>query len=298
MAKDIHEALGRTVSIIGGSDIGAAPKLVVNPDLLSGEGGIAVLPGATAFFAEAFRRASAQTTDPAQRSLLAYKIAAELAAEKEKKAAMPTPAPAPVPRPAKKQSATAPRRAVASDPRIDQLCTTVAALQSAVSQLVTPAATAVAAIPTPQPKEAAPETMSTKNAVAFVEDAFSKLGIPGLGPAPKKPEFRVEFELAELGRMQARYHWVGVHADCVFLVYDTRFEFGTLFEPPVLGRDRPVTLRIRTDNGDTEFRVASLDLTHPFGVFYIISLPIVEEVPLSRQQHSQLFSSPETEHGI
>jgi len=110
---------------------------------------------------------------------------------------------------------------------------------------------------------------------AVVQDAFAQLGIPGLGAVARKPEFKVEFNLGEFGRMQARYHWVGVHNDCVFLVYDTRFEYGMLFEPPVLGTERPLRIKIMADDGHKEFSVVSVDLLHPFGVFYIISLPIV-----------------------
>lgn len=160
---------------------------------------------------------------------------------------------------------------------------------AAVSANAQTAATAVA--------QAEPHTgMSETQAVGFVKNEFSKLGIPGLSPIATRPEFRVEFELGGLGKMQARYHWVGIHNNNLYLVYDSRFEYGTLFEPPVLGAENPITINVYADNGVNSVRAASMDIVHPFGVFYMITLPIVEK--LSQPPAMQPMRQPSQQQGI
>jgi len=326
--SDIHAALGKSAAIVGVNVERIVPQVCVDPvNLDTGEGGIAISTTDPAIFAQAYKQACAETTEPKERTLRTYRIAAKLAASKKE-----TPMPAPAPRTASvkqpqpgvankrnpKPSQQAPAPSAAD--RLYRLERMLLRTQDMLQQLL-PAPTeekvpeerapVVCQEYTELPSTSTPDAtmMPQSKAVAFVEDSFDKLGIPGLGPVAKKPEFRVEFDLGDLGRMQARYHWVGVHAGCIFLVYDTRFEYGMLFEPPVLGSDRPIIVRTKADTGPNEFKVVSLDLVHPFGIFYIINLPIVEETPLPRPQALEnnpalmrmpeaLYSKPENDHGF
>jgi hypothetical protein len=56
------------------------------------------------------------------------------------------------------------------------------------------------------------------------------------GPIPTKPQYEVFFELPEAGTINARYHSVEEGIGCLVLVYDTRYEDGSQYSPPKLGR--------------------------------------------------------------
>lgn len=120
---------------------------------------------------------------------------------------------------------------------------------------------------------------------AQLDHDFSSLKIPKLGPTATKPNFRVQFDLGELGKQEAWYHWINEHDDCLFLIYDTRFEYGIRYSPPNLGPDKPI--RIRLPDHRKEYNVYSMDFSHPFGVFYITSLIIVKA-----GQHRQMPGAP------
>lgn len=132
-----------------------------------------------------------------------------------------------------------------------------------------------------QQKQPAPEIKSNvytqDQVIEALRVGYSKLGIPNLAPDAKKPTFRVEFDLGPAGKQEAWYHWVGEHNDCLFLIYDQRFEYGLRYSPPFLGFDNPIKVRLPDHN--KEYRVISLDLTHPFGVFYITNL-ILDREPI------------------
>lgn len=104
---------------------------------------------------------------------------------------------------------------------------------------------------------------------------FASLGIPNLGPVAAKPTIRVQFDLGALGKQEAWYHWLVENDGCLFLIYDTRFEYGIRYTPPNLGQNQP--LKIVLPDYKKKYSVYSLDFTHPFGVFYITNLVILDE---------------------
>jgi hypothetical protein len=129
----------------------------------------------------------------------------------------------------------------------------------------------------PEKVVAAPvDAMFTQSqAVEAIKQGFSGLGIPGLGPEPNKPKFRVQFDLGPAGKQEAWYHWVSEHDGGLFLVYDTRFEYGMRYVPPSLGMRTPIKVRLPDHN--KEYVVYSMDFTHPFGVFFITNLIVAND---------------------
>lgn len=119
------------------------------------------------------------------------------------------------------------------------------------------------------------ETYTKAQAVAAIKQGFELLGIPNLGPEPTKPKFRVQFDLGPAGKQEAWYHWVGEHDGCLFLIYDTRFEYGMRYSPPNMGMSTPINIRLPDHN--RSYRVYSMDFCHPFGIFYITNLIVVDD---------------------
>jgi hypothetical protein len=119
------------------------------------------------------------------------------------------------------------------------------------------------------------EMMTKRQAVDLLQGSFEELKIPGLQPIAAKPKFRVIFHLGDAGTHTAWYHWVGTHNKGLFLIYDTRFEYGMQYTPPNLGPNRSFKIEI-PDNNAT-YAVYSLDFVHPFGVFEIVNLVIADE---------------------
>lgn len=103
---------------------------------------------------------------------------------------------------------------------------------------------------------------------------FETLHIPFVtGPKPEKARRRVYFEYPGMGRQAANYHAVVAADDVVVLVYDTRYEDGSQFEPPALSPDVVVLLHV--SNGAKEatvYRVASMGLTFKLGVLDFVVL--------------------------
>jgi hypothetical protein len=125
-------------------------------------------------------------------------------------------------------------------------------------------------------EESAEEAMMPKReAVDLLNGAFAELKIPGLEPVPAKPKFRVIFNLGDAGTHTAWYHWVGKHNNGLFLIYDTRFEYGMQYIPPNLGAQR--SIKVDIPSNDASYNVYSLDFVHPFGVFDIINLVVADE---------------------
>lgn len=117
-----------------------------------------------------------------------------------------------------------------------------------------------------------------QEAVAAIKQGFASLGIPNLTHQANKPTFRVQFDLGSIGKQEAWYHWVSEHSGGLFLVYDTRFEYGIRYSPPNLGPQQTITVNL-PDHGKS-YQVYSIDFTHPFGVFSITNLMLVEKTPI------------------
>ena len=137
------------------------------------------------------------------------------------------------------------------------------------------------------------ELMPKREAVDLLNDAFDALKIPGLQPIAAKPKFRVIFNLGDAGTHTAWYHWVGTHSNGLFLIYDTRFEYGMQYVPPTLGVGR--SIRVDIPDNDASYNVYSLDFVHPFGVFDIVNLVIAEE-PVSSKPNQTMTDAMSPEY--
>lgn len=118
-------------------------------------------------------------------------------------------------------------------------------------------------------------TFSREQVHKVVQQSFETLGIPRLGPAPTKPSYFVEFDMGRLGRLTARYHWVGVHGQGLFLIYDRRYELGTEYVPPNLGKE---VFTVNCPEQNKSFKVQNPGFVHPFGKLLIINLVIKDDV--------------------
>ena len=126
----------------------------------------------------------------------------------------------------------------------------------------------------PESDEPVESMMPKREAVDLLNESFAALKIPGLEPVAGKPKFRVIFNLGDAGTHTAWYHWVGTHGNGLFLIYDTRFEYGMQYVPPNLGVNR--SIRVDIPDNDASYDVYSLDFVHPFGVFDIVNLVVAE----------------------
>lgn len=151
------------------------------------------------------------------------------------------------------------------------------------------------AVPDPRIEEAVepePEPVTTR-AATFTQDdvlkalrtGFDTLGIPDLGPEPEKPQHKVTFDLGLAGKITSWYHWVNQQDQGLFLVYDTRFEYGTVYEPPNLGKD--TVIRVTHSSGN-EYYVHSLGFTNNFGVFSIVNLVLANKPQIVDMSESEM----------
>ena len=128
---------------------------------------------------------------------------------------------------------------------------------------------------TVQPKRKPDDMVSKQDVTKLIEQILGSLQIPDLQPKAAKPKHRVAFAIPGAGQVSAFYHWVLIENGGVFLVYDTRFEHGMLYEPPDLGR---VAMRIKiTSPADAskdayECTCLSTGVSVQFGCFMLIWL--------------------------
>lgn len=91
------------------------------------------------------------------------------------------------------------------------------------------------------------------------------------GPLGTKPKVSVTFELEDGTSFASRFHDVLDEPRCVVLVYDTRYEDGTQFLPPV-SVTRKLTVAFAAGKTQKSYRVGSLGLTYSHGVLDYILL--------------------------
>lgn len=95
----------------------------------------------------------------------------------------------------------------------------------------------------------------------------------------QKPGRNVVFSWTDGGVMSCRYHEVVLGDGCLVLVYDTRYEDGMQWIPPVLNDRGTIKVSVRGDSGKQEYTVASLGLSFTLGCMDVIVLPLVGEQP-------------------
>jgi hypothetical protein len=97
---------------------------------------------------------------------------------------------------------------------------------------------------------------------------FESLELPFVrGPLPEKAKKQVIFEIPGAGRHMARFHDIIVSKECIVLVYDTRYEEGQQYEPPVLD-NQVIKLHVPKDKKNyTTYNVSSMGFSYTFGVF-------------------------------
>ncbi len=101
------------------------------------------------------------------------------------------------------------------------------------------------------------------------------------GPIAHKARVKVIFEIPNAGRQMASFHAVIESAECVVLVYDTRFEDGQQYDPPDMD-ETPISLHVPSLK--KTFQVSSMGLTYPFGVFDHIVLVKHKEEQLDYEE--------------
>lgn len=100
---------------------------------------------------------------------------------------------------------------------------------------------------------------------------FESLKLPYvLGPKGVKPRRQVFFELPGIGNHAVRYHDVIVGKNNLTLVYDTRYEDGDMYVPPETGENE---ISVHVPHLKKTFKVSSVGLTFPLGVFDLVVLP-------------------------
>lgn len=119
------------------------------------------------------------------------------------------------------------------------------------------------------PQEASPVLQTATPVISSTGFSPERLfGISFLSEAPQKPTVEVQFILGLLGTLATRYHAVIVEGSCMVLVYDTRFDYGVQFEPPVLN-DTPITIKL---NSKTSYTCNSLGLQFKLGCLQCVVL--------------------------
>lgn len=137
----------------------------------------------------------------------------------------------------------------------------------------------------PEPVKTQAATFSQDDVLKALRTGFDTLGIPDLGPEPEKPQHKVTFDLGLAGKITSWYHWVSQQDQGLFLVYDTRFEYGTVYEPPNLGKD--TVIRVTHSSGN-EYYVHSLGFTNNFGVFSIVNLVLANKPQIVDMSESEM----------
>lgn len=108
---------------------------------------------------------------------------------------------------------------------------------------------------------------------------FETLGIKWLaGPVPLKPKVRTVLDMgANIGKIQTYYHDVIDSESNVALIYDTRYEEGQQYLPPMLNT-KPIMLHVPSLK--MKIPVCSMGFTFSFGVFDVVLLvKPTEEAP-------------------
>lgn len=100
---------------------------------------------------------------------------------------------------------------------------------------------------------------------------FSSLDIPNLGPEAAKPTNKIVFHSPQ-GRMACYYHWVLEDDNTLFLVYDSRFEFGLVFTPPLNGAAQAEPIRVTSPTSGLDMLCHPHGFDFDFGCFKIIGL--------------------------
>lgn len=99
---------------------------------------------------------------------------------------------------------------------------------------------------------------------------FETLKMPYVsGPVGLKAKRRVFFDFGGTGKQSAFYHDVIESNSCVALVYDTRYENGTQFEPPDL---EDAKIQLAVPHMKKTFQVSSMGFSFSMGVFDVIVL--------------------------
>jgi hypothetical protein len=147
---------------------------------------------------------------------------------------------------------------------------------AAVPELVAAAPVAAATAPAVQQPVKQADATYTADAVAeVIGKAFGSLKVPSLGFESHKPKHRVLFDLGAAGMQAAWFHWVTVEDNGVFLIYDTRFQYGNEYYPPNTGTETPITVDLPDQN--LRYSCYSAGFTHNFGVFRVVCLFRVDE---------------------
>jgi hypothetical protein len=236
---------------------------------LSNEGGFSFDPQTITpeISSLAWRRAAAFTSDPKRRTIEAYRQMQILTDEISDKNKLPTEQVKAADMVKPETAATAPRTDKPTNVKRKKI-----SIDTIVSKVIDALGEKIK-LNTEPPRPAIVEQRPiTEQKEGSKAEVFSVLGIPGLSPTPNKPSFRVQFDLGHLGKQEAWYHWVVEHEGCLFLIYDTRFEFGIRYSPPNLGAGTPMRVSLPAQN--KSYTVYSMDLNHPFGVFHIVNLII------------------------
>ena len=117
--------------------------------------------------------------------------------------------------------------------------------------------------------DAKPAAVISRESV--ISEAFAKLEIPFLtADVPSKPCFTVYFEFDQFGTLSSKYHQVIDSKQCLVLVYDTRFEYGQQYLPPVLDINQPVTVGVQATG--VNYQVASVGLSWTMGCLDFVLL--------------------------
>jgi len=104
------------------------------------------------------------------------------------------------------------------------------------------------------------------------------LHIPFLAEKPQKPAQRATFNFGvDGGTVTARYHAILVKNDMIVLIYDTRYEDGVQYAPPVTGPDKTFTVTL-PDN-DRSWTVCSLGVQFAIGCLDITVLFAIPAEP-------------------
>jgi hypothetical protein len=96
-----------------------------------------------------------------------------------------------------------------------------------------------------------------------------------VGSRPQRPQYKIVVDLGRAGKFSAAYHAIEEGNGILALVYDTRYEDGTQWVPPDLGRDELMTLHL--PDQDVQYQVASFGHRFPLGVLDIIILIKVDQ---------------------
>lgn len=110
-----------------------------------------------------------------------------------------------------------------------------------------------------------------------------------------KPSRNVVFSWNDGGNMSCRYHDVVIGDGCIVLVYDTRYEDGMQWIPPVLNDKATIKLSLREESGKREFEVASLGVSFTLGCLDVIVMMLLEELTPVKQVNPRFAQQQQQE---